>query len=180
VLTGVPIIAPSAQFLLSLYDHRAHDVHHPLDSVENVRKRNPTGIYHHTANNMGCTDQPAHLEPCCSESCGGDSPSPSCGAATFDLLSNCSKMRASKFSPDACSRDSLAEWLPRIHTAVFPHVQQFDSIEELLMILMDLSRSGTNLEVRRAMRRETMKLTLHNSGKQLFARILSCAHDYNS
>ena len=80
-------------------------------------------------------------------------------------------MRASDFSPDACSRDSLIEWLPRIHSAIFPHVQQFDSVEELWGIMTTLKQNDDfNIQIRQGMRRETMRLALHNAGKFFIVR----------
>jgi hypothetical protein len=80
-------------------------------------------------------------------------------------------MRASDFSPDACSRDSWIEWLPRIHSAIFPHVQQFDSVEELWGIMTTLKQNDDfNIQIRQGMRRETMRLALHNAGKFLIVR----------
>jgi hypothetical protein len=75
-------------------------------------------------------------------------------------------MRASFFSPDICSRESFIEWLPRLHTATFPYVQQFDSVDELFGILNALSLNvDLNTEIRQQMRRETLRLAAHNAGK---------------
>jgi hypothetical protein len=75
-------------------------------------------------------------------------------------------MRASLCSPDICSRESFIEWLPRLHTATFPYVQQFDSVDELFGILNALSLNvGLNTEIRQQMRRETLRLAAHNAGK---------------
>lgn len=164
---GVPIIAPSVKFLMSLYDAHPHSAQiYPPDDVVLIRKRNPTGIYHHSPNNVGCIDEPLHSEPCCSDSSAADVPSLSHNASSPHQRSGCAALRASHSSPEACSRHSLVEWLPRIHTAVFPHVQQFDTVQELMEIMTDLaSDDDFNLSLRRGMRWETMRLTLHNSGK---------------
>jgi hypothetical protein len=152
---------------MSLYDVHAPNAHiYPLDDLTHIRKRNPTGIYHHSANNVGCIDEAVHLEPCCKDSSTADFSSSPQNASSHHQHSRCVAMRASQSSPEACSRDSLVEWLPRIHTAVFPHIQQFDTIPELMEIMMDLATDDDlNLKIRQAMRRETMRLTLHNSGK---------------
>jgi hypothetical protein len=152
---------------MSLYDAHALNAHiYPPDNIALIRKRNPTGIYHHSANNVGCTDEAVHLEPCCSDSSAADLSSSSRNASSPHLHSSCAALRASQHSPEACSRDSQVEWLPRIHTAVFPHIQQFDTIQELMKIMMDLATDDDlNLKIRQAMRLETMRLTLHNSGK---------------
>jgi hypothetical protein len=166
--SGIPIIAPSPKFLLSLHDVHAPNAHlYPADTLENVQKRNPTGIYHHSANNVGCVDEDVHLEPCCVLSNPAPASPSSHNNASFSRQhSSCADLRASRFSPEACSRDSLLEWLPRIHTAVYPHVQQFDSLEELLELLTDLASSDDlNLKIRQAMRQLTLQLALHNSGK---------------
>ncbi len=140
----MPIFAPSAEFLLSHYD-----------------RTNLSGIWHHTANNQGCTQEAVHVEPCCAEhSCITNISSSS------HLHDSCSLLRASLFSPDVCSRDSLVEWLPRIQTAVFPHVQQFDTVDELFQIMHALQFDvEANLHIREGMRRETFDLMTHNAGK---------------
>ena len=140
----MPIFAPSTEFLLSHYD-----------------KSNLSSIWHHTSNNVGCTEEAVHLEPCCAEhSCITNI------SLSSHLHSSCSLLRASLFSPDVCSRDSLVEWLPRIHTAVFPHVQQFDTVDELFELMHALQFNvEPNLVIREGMRRWTLDLMTHNAGK---------------
>ena len=151
---------------MSFYDVHALNTHiYPASNLDNILKRNPTGVYHHSANNVGCVDEDVHLEPCCSDSSSA-ADSSSRNAASDRQYSSCAELRASQFSPEACSNDTLVEWLPRIHTAVFPYIQQFDDVQELMDILTELTISDDlNLKIRQAMRRETMELTLHNSGK---------------
>ena len=84
-------------------------------------------------------------------------------------------MRASYFSPDACSRESLIEWLPRIQTAIFPFVLQFDSVDELFDIMTAMKQNDDfNIQIRQQMRRETMRLAVHNAGKFPFHALASC------
>jgi hypothetical protein len=141
---GVPILAPSTEFLLSHYD-----------------KSNLSSIWHHTSNNVGCTEEAVHLEPCCAEhSCIMNI------SLSSHLHSSCSLLRASLFSPDVCSRDSLVEWLPRIHTAIFPHVQQFDTVDELFELMHALQFNvEPNLLIREGMRRWTLEIMTHNAGE---------------
>jgi hypothetical protein len=152
---------------MSLYDvHPLNAYIYPPDDITLIRKRNPTGIYHHSAGNVGCIDEAVHLEPCCKDSSTADLSSSFRNDSSSHQHLSCSTLRASQSSPEACSRDSLFEWLPRIHTAVFPHIQQFDTMQELIEIMMDLATDDDlNLKIRQAMRQETMRLTLHNSGK---------------
>lgn len=125
---------------------------------------NIRSIWHQTANNVGCTDQPVHLEPCC----GGNSSSQasSCDVGSGEsICPDCQLIKGSRFSPDSCSRETLVEWLPRTHAAIFPHVLQFDSVDELFGILTELKENpDLNMRIRQNMRRETLRLALHNSG----------------
>jgi len=160
-LAGVPILAPSPEFLLSAYDD---------SSV--------LSIWHHTANNVGCTDEPVHVEPCCRDQICTVDPLSSSHVLRCDRNgadSSCASMRASYFSPDACSRESLIEWLPRIQTAIFPFVLQFDSVDELFDIMTAMKQNDDfNIQIRQQMRRETMRLAVHNAGKFPFHALASC------
>jgi hypothetical protein len=160
---------------MSFYDVHALDTQYSASYLQNILKRNPTGVYHHSANNVGCVDEDVHLEPCCSDSSSNADDSSIRNAASDRQYSSCADLRASQFSPEACSYDTLVEWLPRIHTSLFPYIQQFDNVQELMNILTELAENdGWNLQIRQAMRMHTMELNLHNSGKNCVMCVLLC------
>ena len=83
--------------------------------------------------------------------------------------SSSASMRASFFSPDACSRDFLIVWVPRIQTANALLVQNSLTVEESFEILAELqAKFDLNSQMSQPMRRETLRLVFRNAGMTLY------------
>ncbi len=83
--------------------------------------------------------------------------------------SSSTSMRASFFSPDACSRDFLIVLVPRIQTANALLVQNSLTVEETFEILAELkAKFDLNSQMSQPMRRETLRSVFRNAGMTLY------------